>query len=72
MKKNDSHKCSRLLTLSGSLFCLSGVLTALCGWLPIAGIYLAGASCSFFAAYNSRIKENKKELEEKEYGKETL
>ena len=40
------------------------MLTALCGWLPIAGIYLAGASCSFFAAYNSRIKENKKELEE--------
>lgn len=60
----DKHIPSRMLALAGGLMTVSGILTALCGSLTIGGIFWAAASCLFFAAYNFRLAENKKEKAE--------
>ncbi|MGN1014157.1 MAG: hypothetical protein ACI4PM_02235 [Butyricicoccus sp.] len=60
----DIHFTSRMLTLSGGLMTISGILMALCTSLALGGIFWAAASCLFFAAYHFRIAENKKENEE--------
>lgn len=60
----DKHIPSRMLALAGGLMTVSGILTALCGSLAIRGIFWAAASCLFFAAYNFRLAENKKEKAE--------
>ena len=60
----DKHIPSRMLALAGGLMTVSGILTALCGSLVIGGIFWAAASCLFFAAYNFRLAENKKEKAE--------
>lgn len=60
----DKHIPSRMLALAGGLMTVSGILTALCGSLAICGIFWAAASCLFFAAYNFRLAENKKEKAE--------
>ena len=57
----DKHIPSRMLALAGGLMTVSGILMALCGSLAIGGIFWAAASCLFFAAYNFRLAENKKE-----------
>ena len=61
----DKHIPSRMLALAGGLMTVSGILTALCDSLAIGGIFWAAASCLFFAAYNFRLAENKKEKAEK-------
>ena len=63
-KKNDKHIASRMLTYAGGLMAISGLLMALCGSLAIGGIMWAAASCMFFAAYNFRLAENKKDNSE--------
>ena len=63
-KKNDKHMTSRLLTYAGGLMTISGILMALCCRLAIGGIMWAAASCMFFAAYNFRLAENKKDNSE--------
>lgn len=63
-KNNDKHMTSRMLTYAGGLMAISGILMALCGRLAIGGIMWAAASCMFFAAYNFRIAEDKKEKSE--------
>ena len=60
-KKNDKHMTSRMLTYAGGLMAISGILMALCGSLAIGGIMWAAASCMFFAAYNFRVAEDKKD-----------
>ena len=60
-KKNDKHIASRMLTYAGGLMAISGILMALCGRLAIGGIMWAAASCMFFAAYNFRVAEDKKD-----------
>ena len=60
----DKHIPSRMLALAGGLMTVSGILTALCVSLAIGGIFWAAASCLFFAAYNFRLAENKKEKAE--------
>ena len=60
----DKHISSRMLALAGGLMTVSGILTALCGSLAIGGIFWAAAACLFFAAYNFRLAENKKEKAE--------
>ena len=60
----DKHIPSRMLALAGGLMTVSGILTALCGSLAIGGIFWAAVSCLFFAAYNFRLAENKKEKAE--------
>lgn len=60
----DKHIPSRMLALAGGLMTVSGILTALCCSLAIGGIFWAAASCLFFAAYNFRLAENKKEKAE--------
>lgn len=60
----DKHIPSRMLALAGGLMTVSGILTALCGSLAIGGIFWVAASCLFFAAYNFRLAENKKEKAE--------
>lgn len=60
----DKHIPSRMLALAGGLMTVSGILTALCDSLAIGGIFWAAASCLFFAAYNFRLAENKKEKAE--------
>ena len=60
-KKNDKHIASRMLTYAGGLMAISGLLMALCGSLAIGGIMWAAASCMFFAAYNFRVAEDKKD-----------
>ncbi len=60
----DKHIPSRMLALAGGLMTVSGILTALCGSLAIGGIFWATTSCLFFAAYNFRLAENKKEKAE--------
>ena len=62
--KKDVHFTSRMLTLAGGLMTVSGVLMAVCGNLPIGGIFWAAAACLFFAACNFRLAERKKENEE--------
>ena len=44
---------------------ISAGLMAICTRLSIGGIFLAAASCLFFAAYHFRQAENKTEKEEK-------
>ena len=61
---NDKHMTSRMLTYAGGLMAISGILMALCGRLAIGGIMWAAASCMFFAAYNFRVAEDKKEKSE--------
>ena len=63
-KKNDKHMTSRMLTYAGGLMAISGILMALCDRLAIGGIMWAAASCMFFAAYNFRVAEDKKEKSE--------
>lgn len=63
-KKNDKHVTSRMFTYAGGLMAISGILMALGGRLAIGGIMWAAASCMFFAAYNFRVAENKKENSE--------
>ena len=63
-KKSDKHIASRMLTYAGGLMAISGLLMALCGSLAIGGIMWAAASCMFFAAYNFRVAEDKKEKSE--------
>ena len=60
----DKHIPSRMLALAGGLMTVSGILTALCGSLAIGGLFWAAASGLFFAAYNFRLAENKKEKAE--------
>ena len=60
----DKHIPSRMLALAGGLMTVSGILTALCGSLAIGRIFWAAAYCLFFAAYNFRLAENKKEKAE--------
>ena len=62
--KKDIHFTSRMMTLAGGLMTVSGILMALCSKLAIGGIFWAAASCLFFAAYNFRLAENKKEKAE--------
>ena len=62
--KKDIHFTSRMMTLSGGLMTVSGILMAFCSNLAISGIFWAAASCLFFAAYNFRLAENKKEKAE--------
>ena len=62
--KKDIHFTSRMMTLSGGLMTVSGILMAFCGRPAIGGIFWAAASCQFFAARQFRIAENKKEHEE--------
>ena len=58
--KLDVHFPSRMLILAAGLMTVCGILIAILGRLAIGGIYWAGASCLFFAAYNFRLAENKK------------
>ncbi len=60
----DKHIPSRMLALAGGLMTVSCILPALCGSLAIGGIFWAAAPCLFFAAYNFRLAENKKEKTE--------
>ena len=60
----DKHIPSRMLALAGGLMTVSDILTALCGRLAVGGLFWAAASCLFFAAYNFRLAENKKEKAE--------
>ena len=61
---NDKHMTSRMFTYAGGLMAISGILMALGGRLAIGGIMWAAASCMFFAAYNFRVAEDKKEKSE--------
>ena len=71
--KKDIHFTSRMMTLSGGLMTVSGILMAFCGRPAIGGIFWAAASCLFFAARQFRIAENKKEHEEDpKNGQETV
>ena len=71
--KKDIHFTSRMMTLSGGLRTVSGILMAFCSKLAIGGIVWAAASCLFFAARQFRIVENKKEHEEDfEHEQETV
>ena len=60
-KNNDKHMTSRMLTYAGGLMAIAGILMALCGRLAIGGIMWAAASWMFFAAYNFRVAEDKKD-----------
>ena len=62
--KLDVHFPSRMLILAAGLTTVCGILIAILGRLAIGGIYWAAASCLFFAAYNFRLAENKKEKAE--------
>ena len=62
--KLDVHFPSRMLILAAGLMTVCGILIAILGRLAIGGIYWAAASCMFFAAFNFRLAENKKENEE--------
>ena len=44
---------------------VSGLLFAICVKLAYGGIFLAAASCMFFAARSFRIKENENDSEDK-------
>ena len=59
MKQN--HTASSLLTCAGALMTLSGILMTICVRLAYGGIFLAAASCMFFAAYHFRQQENRKD-----------
>lgn len=63
--QTDAHFSSRMLAMAGGLMTISAVLMAICTRLSIGGIFLAAASCLFFAAYHFRQAENKTEKEEK-------
>ena len=60
-KKKDKHMTSRLLTYAGGLMAISGILMAVGSKLVYGGIMWAAASCMFFAAYNFRVAEDKKD-----------
>ena len=57
MKQN--HTASGLLTCAGALMTLSGILMAICVRLAYGGIFLAAASCMFFAACHFRQQEDR-------------
>lgn len=63
-KKNDKHVTSRMFTYAGGLMAISGILMAVGSKLVYGGIMWAAASCMFFAAYNFRLSENKKDNSE--------
>ena len=63
-KKNDKHVTSRMFTYAGGLMAISGILMAVGSKLVYGGIMWAAASCMFFAAYNFRVAEDKKEKSE--------
>ena len=63
--KKDKHFTSRMLIYAGALMAVSGLLFAICVKLAYGGIFLAAASCMFFAARSFRIKENNDDSEEK-------
>ena len=62
----DKHFTSRMLACAGALMSISGILIAICAKLAYGGILFAAAACMFFAAYNFRIAEDKKEVENQE------
>ena len=70
--KKDIHFTSRMMTLSGGLMTVSGILMAFCSKLAIGGIFWAAASCLFFAARQFRIAENKKHEEDSKNEQETV
>ena len=55
----EKHFPSRMLTCAGALMSISGILLAFCAKLAYGGIFLAAASCMFFAARNYRIAEDR-------------
>lgn len=63
--KKDKHFTSRMLIYAGALMTVSGLLFAICVKLAYGGIFLAAASCMFFAARSFRIKENENDSEDK-------
>ena len=71
--KKDIHFTSRMMTLSGGLMTVSGILMAFCSNLAISGIFWAAAACLFFAARQCGVAGNKKEHEEDcKNGQDTL
>lgn len=57
----DKHFTSRMLTCTGTLMTISGILMAVCAKLAYGGILFASAVCMFFAAYNFRIAEDRED-----------
>ena len=55
----DKHFTSRMLTCSGALMSISGILIAICAKLAYGGVLFATAACMFFAARNFRIAEDR-------------
>lgn len=55
---NSKKTAAVLLTCSGALMTVSGILMAVCVGLAYGGILWAAASCMFFAAYHFRLAEN--------------
>ena len=70
--KKDIHFTSRMMTLSGGLMTVSGILMAFCSKLAIGGIFWAAASCLFFAARQFRIAEKKEHEEDSKNEQETV
>lgn len=60
---NEKHFTSNMLICAGALMLVSALLTAVCVSIAYGGIFLASASCMFFAARSFRIAEDKKEKE---------
>ena len=57
----DKHFTSRMLTCAGALMTVSALLMAVGAGIAYGSIFLAAASCMFFAARSFRIAENHKE-----------
>ena len=55
----DKHFSSRMLTCSGALMSIAGILIIICGQSGYGGILLAAACCMFFGARNFRIAEDR-------------
>lgn len=53
----SKQTASVLLTCSGALMTVSGILMAVCVRLEYGGILWAAASCMFFAAYHFLLAE---------------
>ena len=60
----DKHFTSRMLTCAGALMTVSALLMAVGTGIAYGGIFLAAASCMFFAARSFRIAENQKEADQ--------
>lgn len=60
----DKHFSSHMLTCSGALMSIAGILIIICGQSGYGGILLAAACCMFFGARNFRIAEDRAEQEE--------